>query len=468
MTTTTKSMDSWDTVIPINGIGNYPAGMYYYFMGENDVREMSPIIGNCNAIHSCYLTPLISEEDLDINKIPYDTDRFGKLQGAYLTSTPQVKRVTNFKMLNKKLGEFDIYKINKVEGKFRHWSNESRLYNFPYAYSLLNDFINTPLEIHYHNILRKYTKENKFTISADAMISDKGTYSYWVDDYKGDIRGNMEAMVSTAPTDIPVSSSAYSNWSSTQKAQDNYNIQSNILQMGLANQTANRFSELSQQQSLMNGQLTDKSIGVNALGGLIGAGLSAITGNLGGAISGGMGSMMGSTIARQQNSMNTQFDIQRENIAMQQRNKQLSQSQALALGSKNAKLKDVSNTPRSLVNSGSDIGYSLKRGGSKLALQRYEITEEFKQRLGDYFALYGYRQAKLMGINLRSRHYYNYMKTVGANIKARTGSGIPKAHLIELMSIFDNGVTIWHVDRDKVNYLDYSMDNVEERRFGIE
>ena len=300
------------------------------------------------------------------------------------------------------------------------------------------------------------------------MISDKGTYSYWVDDYKGDIRGNMEAMTSTAPTDIPVSSSAYSNWSSTQKAQDNYNIQSSILQMGLSNQTANRFSELSQQQSLINGQLTDKSIGVNALGGLIGAGLSAITGNLGGALSGGIGSMMGSTIARQQNSMNTQFDIQRENIAMQQRNKQLSQAQALSLGSKNAKLKDISNTPRALVNSGSDIGYSLKRGGSKLVLQRYEITEEFKQRLGDYFALYGYRQAKLMSINLRSRHYYNYIKTVGANIKSKKGAGIPKTHLIELMSIFDNGVTIWHVDRDKVNYLDYSMDNVEERRFGIE
>ena len=64
-----------------------------------------------------------------------------------------------------------------------------------------------------------------------------------------------------------------------------------------------------------------------------------------------------------------------------------------------------------------------------------------------------------MNVNTRNRYYYNYVKTIGVNLKAT--SGIPRNYLEEIKSIYNNGVTIWHVDRDNVVVGDYSKDNYE-------
>lgn len=81
-----------------------------------------------------------------------------------------------------------------------------------------------------------------------------------------------------------------------------------------------------------------------------------------------------------------------------------------------------------------------------------------RKKIGDYFAMFGYKQNKLMDINVNSRHYYNYVKTIGINIKSNK---IPSNYLNTLKNIFDNGVTIWHIDNENVNIGDYSMDNKE-------
>ena len=41
------------------------------------------------------------------------------------------------------------------------------------------------------------------------------------------------------------------------------------------------------------------------------------------------------------------------------------------------------------------------------------------------------------------------------------GTNIPRSHLEQLKEIFDNGVTVWHIDRNGVTVDDYSMDNYE-------
>ena len=62
--------------------------------------------------------------------------------------------------------------------------------------------------------------------------------------------------------------------------------------------------------------------------------------------------------------------------------------------------------------------------------------------------------------NLRDRYYYNFIRTIGANVISK-GRTIPKAHLNKLKNIFDNGVTIWHMDRVGVQMFDYTYDNIE-------
>ena len=72
--------------------------------------------------------------------------------------------------------------------------------------------------------------------------------------------------------------------------------------------------------------------------------------------------------------------------------------------------------------------------------------------------MYGYKQNRVMTINTQDRYYYNYIKTVGINIEA---TNIPRNHLEEIKSIFDNGVTIWHTFREGVIVGDISKDNKE-------
>ena len=75
--------------------------------------------------------------------------------------------------------------------------------------------------------------------------------------------------------------------------------------------------------------------------------------------------------------------------------------------------------------------------------------------------MYGYKQNKLINISwnfLRSRYYFNYIKTVGMNLESR---GVPKQYIEQIKSIFDNGITLWHVDREGVAMNDYQYENIE-------
>lgn len=124
----------------------------------------------------------------------------------------------------------------------------------------------------------------------------------------------------------------------------------------------------------------------------------------------------------------------------------------------NAMARDMQNLPNALISKGGDFIHGMNTAQKKLWLLRYRMRDEYMQKLGDYFALYGYKQNKMMRINTRNRYYYNYIKTLGVNIE---GLRIPKEHLQELKNIYDNGVTVWHVGRDGVTVGDYSKDNFE-------
>ena len=91
-------------------------------------------------------------------------------------------------------------------------------------------------------------------------------------------------------------------------------------------------------------------------------------------------------------------------------------------------------------------------------LYRYRINDVDCERLGWYFHMYGYKQNKILTPNIRNRYYYNYIKTIGCNLKSNQ---IPRSHFEQLKSIFDAGVTIWHIDREGVVVGDISNDNYE-------
>lgn len=81
------------------------------------------------------------------------------------------------------------------------------------------------------------------------------------------------------------------------------------------------------------------------------------------------------------------------------------------------------------------------------------VRAEYARKIDDFWTYYGY-QVNRFGIPLQdSRTYWNYVKTIQANIE---GDDIPQIALNEIKDIFNNGVTLWH-GGDHI--YDYSLSN---------
>ena len=120
---------------------------------------------------------------------------------------------------------------------------------------------------------------------------------------------------------------------------------------------------------------------------------------------------------------------------------------------------DIKQEPNSVKSQGNNASFALVRQILGVELEFYSITEANKKRLFNYFNHYGYQCNDFKKPNLRSRYYFNYIKTIGANIN----TGIDADFRNELVTIYDNGITIFHY-RDSQTFKginNYNYENVE-------
>ena len=101
------------------------------------------------------------------------------------------------------------------------------------------------------------------------------------------------------------------------------------------------------------------------------------------------------------------------------------------------------------TNSGS-ITYSARKIGYQFC--RMSIRYEYAKAIDDYLTQFGYKVNSLKVPNITGRRYWNYVKTIGANIEGN----IPQDDMDEIKELFDRGITIWH---DTSHYLDYTQNN---------
>ena len=134
-------------------------------------------------------------------------------------------------------------------------------------------------------------------------------------------------------------------------------------------------------------------------------------------------------------------------------------SQAGSITNELRKRQDIKETPDSLRKAmgSSVVDKSIK--DMYMLVEEHEIEPQFKNIIFNYFYHYGYKCNDFKKPNTRSRYYFNYIKTIGANIK----SNIDADYKNELQSIYDKGITIWHYRNAStfkgVNNYDY--ENVE-------
>ena len=309
-------------------------------------------------------------------------------------------------------------------GGQRRWQNESKLHTYPYTYLTLFDGINEPF-----NIKPQYCKGNKMDIGVKMSLDDKLTTSLFIQNYKGDTHGRFEGLVTGANLELPTTSSNYANFISRTRStllQNSKNIQENFI---VNNAVAENNYETSKDTALLSG-------GVSGLGNIL-------SGNLGGLLGTGA-NLLGSAISANNTLANSRM--------INNMNKNM------ALKSMVATVADAKTVPNTLISKGSDIMYGLRNMGKALKLFKFRQRDEYMEVIGDFFAMYWYAQNRLMEVNTKSRQYYNYIKTKEVNILT---SSIPNVYLDKLKAIYNNGVTIWHVDNPDVMPLNYSKDNTE-------
>lgn len=125
----------------------------------------------------------------------------------------------------------------------------------------------------------------------------------------------------------------------------------------------------------------------------------------------------------------------------------------------NAQIKDIKETPDKVQNTSLDMLLDFIIDDIYIKINIFEIREEYKKKIFNYFYHYGYSCNDFKTPNLRSRYYFNYIKTIDANIK----SNISNEYIMELKALFDKGITIWHY-RDAETFKgirNYAYENVE-------
>lgn len=101
-------------------------------------------------------------------------------------------------------------------------------------------------------------------------------------------------------------------------------------------------------------------------------------------------------------------------------------------------------------NNTGDLNYTV--GKNCFTYYKMSIKAEYAKIVDDYFTQFGYKVNSLKVPALKSRTYWNYVKTEGCNIIG----DVPQGDMQEIKGLFNRGITIWH---DSTKFLDYSQNN---------
>lgn len=103
----------------------------------------------------------------------------------------------------------------------------------------------------------------------------------------------------------------------------------------------------------------------------------------------------------------------------------------------------IRNQTNGALSSGSGTG-ALYMFGAECRLVITEADEVTKSIFFDKVRMMGYSVNKYMTPDIRSRYWFNYIATIGANVRGSFSESVRS----EIASIFNGGVTIWHDDAE--------------------
>ena len=391
-------------------MNNLPLGYYYYYIPSNKL-EYGKFLGVCSAIESLTYNPFLTDENVTYLETTYDNERYGDINKG----TCAIKRIMSCSEIQEELSNnINLFDLNS--------SFDLKLQFYPFTYFLITDYMNEPLLIKPQLV---YNTDNKLIVKIETTAIS-GRYRLYVENNKNDMSGKLEGINNNITYQLPVTSTAYSQFYASSMSSFNNNISNSLIENDMTLRQNTNTATLNTKQTEFNAGLT--------------AIASLLSGNLTGVVSNGV-----SLIQQQEkldnliNNLNEQNKFKENEI----------------ISSKNAKINDLLNTPNSIKTSGNDSIFNLTINNRKIDVVKYTITPQYKKRINNYFKRYGYAFNDYAIPNIYSRHDFNFLKCSVCHLISET---IPREHQEEIKQIFESGITLWHLENG-VTPLDYSVTN---------
>ena len=391
-------------------MNNLPLGYYYYYIPYNNL-DYGKFLGVCSAIESLTYNPFLSDENVIYLEATYDKNRYGSINSGACT----IKRVMSCSEIKEELtNNIELFNLNSPY--------DLKLQFYPYTYFIITDYMNEPLLIKPQLI---YNTDNKLIVKIETTAIS-GRYRLYVENNKNDSSGKLEGITNNMTYQLPVTSSAYSQFYATSMSSFNTNVTNSLIENDMTLRQNTNTATLNAKQSEFNAGLT--------------AIASLLTGNLRGAVSNGI-----SMIQQQEKLDNLLNNLNEQNRVKENE----------IISSKNAKINDLLNTPNSIKTAGNDSVFNLMLNNRKIDVIKYTITPQYKKRINNYFKRYGYAFNDYAIPDIYSRQHYNFLKCSVCHLISDT---IPREHQEEIKQIFESGITMWHLENN-VTPLDYSVSN---------
>ena len=391
-------------------MNNLPLGYYYYYIPSNNL-DYGKFLGVCSAIESLTYNPFLSDENVTYLETTYDNERYGDINKGTCT----IKRIMSCSEIQEELSNnINLFDLNS--------SFDLKLQFYPFTYYIITDYMNEPLLIKPQLV---YNTNNKLIVKIETTAIS-GRYRLYVENNKNDMNGKLEGINNNITYQLPVTSTAYSQFYASSMSSFNNNISNSLIENDMTLRQNTNTATLNTKQTEFNAGLT--------------AIASLLSGNLTGVVSSGV-----SLIQQQEkldnliNNLNEQNKFKENEI----------------ISSKNAKINDLLNTPNSIKTSGNDSIFNLTINNRKIDVVKYTITPQYKKRINNYFKRYGYAFNDYAIPNIYSRQHYNFLK---CNVCHLISDNIPREHQEEIKQIFESGVTLWHLENGATP-LDYSVTN---------
>lgn len=444
-----------------SNVSNIPTPLYYYGVpisanGNNignftingtqvsviqDIWNLfttnSDFVGSIVSMYYTSFIPFVVEKESDV-AIKIDTRAGTLTQFAGLT----VLRFTGLKW-----GTLSPTIFENIYEQFPKYE-ESKLYMYPYSLIEITNFKGETFTLKMENMTQIFTSGNKLDllILSSLGVSPKTAIipkfylgnTNFADDNLDVINSLDYGIIDNDVSDIPIVDDYTASYIQANKnsiATTNKYALDNARRGVTQNNATNRLNNaiIDRQQDYR-----ETDAGVSAIS-------SILQGNIGGAVSSGYNLVKATDMAeasRASMNLNNQFANENLKINAEQ-----------AIGLTQAKLEDINNIPPTVSNMGNNSLFSYGNNYRGVYVVCKTIRSEYAEQLTNYFKMFGYKVNKLEIPNTKSRKYYNYIKTVDANIVGN----IPNNYLNTLKGIFDHGLTIWHTD----DIGNYNLNNEE-------